>query len=252
MLGTLVKAGFGVLLQVPVVREFAGQATDKVTEILKSHFLDSSYEIGSAFQESYGYALVAIASGLASEQEMQSMWSRLVAGVKKAAESNISKEFSTELQTHYLVPFASTHGLSGAALTQFCEQSIVFCKEIAAQREAVLPLNLFGELDWAELVNQSLSLEVSGLLIERPPLVKLDDKVSDFLQYNGLLGDAMLHFFREQMRRNERVESTLAALQKETVPPALPICGHRGRVCVRNKRAGRVGREKRGVWGAIY
>ncbi|MCK5522607.1 MAG: hypothetical protein KAI83_05665 [Thiomargarita sp.] len=43
----------------------------------------------------------------------------------------------------------------------------------------------------------------------------MDDLVADFFRYEGLLGNALLFFFRECLRRDERLKTTQALLQRE-------------------------------------
>jgi tetratricopeptide (TPR) repeat protein len=46
-------------------------------------------------------------------------------------------------------------------------------------------------------------------------LAPLDDTLAEFLRFEGLLGEAVLFFFRELVRKDDRLEKTQAALQRE-------------------------------------
>jgi serine/threonine protein kinase len=45
----------------------------------------------------------------------------------------------------------------------------------------------------------------------------VDDTLAAFLRFNGLLGDSVLFFFREQFRKDARIQATQTALQQERI-----------------------------------
>jgi hypothetical protein len=115
---SLLKAGLDGLLQLSAVRKISGSAIVKVAGILKSHFLNSSRELGQAWQESYNCAMAAIASGLVSPAQAETLWQRLAALAQQAAESRLSREFSQGLRRDYLQPFARQQGWNDAQTEQ--------------------------------------------------------------------------------------------------------------------------------------
>lgn len=73
------------------------------------------------------------------------------------------------------------------------------------------------EAELATLVTDTGSLSITNLVLEqlsRLALIRsqLDEKFVAFLSFNDLLGTAILFFLHEQLRREPRVETTLAAL----------------------------------------
>jgi len=72
------------------------------------------------------------------------------------------------------------------------------------------------QFDLAALINYQGSLAITqSVLAELQSLTKVDDTLAAFLNQDDLLGKAMLYFFHEIIRKDERVAKTQAALQRE-------------------------------------
>jgi len=67
--------------------------------LLKENFTFNAAEIAKNFQDSYGYALAAISSGLAAPENQRGFWQSLL-------QANVESEFSQRLEPDYLLPFA--------------------------------------------------------------------------------------------------------------------------------------------------
>ena len=214
----LVEAGFGSLLQIPVIRELSGAASDRAVEMLKRHFVYSSNEVAETFQESYSYAMTTISAGLSLQSRPSAgVISRFFSFFQHAGDSRVSKEFSEPMSVQYIRPFAEDHDLSNKQLEAFCVKGAKICKELSAKSEKSLPLRDFPDLKIATLMNKRFSLNVSQSITSRIAQQerKIDPLILDFFEYRGLLGNAVLHFFRERMRQDPRVEATINALRQE-------------------------------------
>ena len=215
-LDAVVKAGISGVLCLPAVQKIAGDATAKVGKILWHHFKDSSHVLAEAFQDSYGCAMAAIAAGLAPEHFSEPFWKTLSAKFKKTIASKVSREFSSQLQEHYLLPFAQQASLNNDDLLAFQQNTYALCQQLLKQRKEILPLTELKENDWATLVHDTFAGDVSAILVEQIQNQQpCDDQIAAFLRCRNLLGDAVLFFFREMLRKNDRVEKTLAELQRE-------------------------------------
>ena len=72
-----------------------------------------------------------------------------------------------------------------------------------------------SEVDLSILINYQGSIAITELILEK--ISPLDNTLADFLRHEELLGKAMLFFFRELMRKDERLYKTQAALQRENL-----------------------------------
>ncbi len=70
-------------------------------------------------------------------------------------------------------------------------------------------------MDLSALINYQASNNLTELILEK--IRPLDKTLADFLRYEDLLGKAMLFFFRELMRKDDRLYKTQAALQRESL-----------------------------------
>lgn len=217
-LGPVVQAGISGLLQIPFVKELSGPLSKKAVSIIEQHFLFDAKSIATAFQESFGYAMAAVGSGLALESSSSSGFVSWFASIlKQMTKEQISKEFSNNLKAHYLAPFCEQQGLSEDVFQTFCYEGASTCKRLSKQNKKLLPLDAFPDMAIASMMREETSMEVSSLLCERikeghpetPPMLL------QFFEAKGLLGAALLHFFREKLRRDERVNKTLNALRQE-------------------------------------
>ncbi len=220
-LTSILKTGLCAALDGPVVGVLAAKVGGKVISILKEHFTFTAYEIAETYQESYGYALAAISAGLAAPDQK-------LAFLQKLTHSKITREFSEQLDQHYLQPFAQQRGIDNQALPALRKRLLDQIKKLAKQpaifQAEPVP---FTESELAASINHTGTLAITELVLEhlqhQPPdfFEKLGFSLEDeeelvaFLRYGELLGNAVLFFFRERLRKDERAEKTLAALQRE-------------------------------------
>ena len=169
----------------------------KVGSVLKGHFTFSASEIATAFQESYEEALAGISAGLGAENLF-----------KKLTKSNLSREFSNQIESHYLKSFAAQHSIPNLR-QNLLSNFEVLSKPIFQDDNK----NHFSESELTALVGDQATDSMTGLILEQ--VGPLDDTLAAFLAYDELLGNAVLFFFREKIREDKRVEASLAALQRE-------------------------------------
>ncbi|MEN8218929.1 MAG: serine/threonine-protein kinase, partial [Pseudomonadota bacterium] len=211
-LQSIIHKTLGAVLNSPFLQTFGAR---DVYKVLKDRFELSTYEMTQAYQNSYAYALSAIAAGLASDESWRSF-------IQKVAQSRVESEFSAQVFSVYLQPFAESEALQAEALQQFRQECIVNCRALAEQKDHLFEFEEFGlsEAELAALL-QDCEIEVlSQLLLEHLQSVAqtaevLNPSLVKFLAYKNLLGHAVLFFLREQLRDNPRFERTLAALRQE-------------------------------------
>ncbi|MCK5522289.1 MAG: tetratricopeptide repeat protein [Thiomargarita sp.] len=200
---TLLQSLFGSLLDSPAVVEIASQAGKNALSLIQKHFTYSAYEISKAYQDSYGYALGAIRVGVAAPD-------KTFAFTDKIFQSKITREFAAKIEKHYFQPFAEKR--NGEALSSFRKQLIDNIK-VLSKRTEKFQFEKVTEEDLVALINPQKTIAITDLVIEQ--IAPLDDLVADFFRYEGLLGNALLFFFRECLRRDERLKTTQALLQRE-------------------------------------
>jgi tetratricopeptide (TPR) repeat protein len=202
---TLLQSLFGSLLDSPAVVEIASQAGSKALTLIREHFTYTAYEISKAYQDSYGYALGAIRVGLAAPDKP-------LAFTDKIFQSKITREFAAQIDHHYLKPFAAKRGVNTEALSPLRKQLVDNIKDLSKRAEQ-FQFEQVTEEDLAALINYQGTIAITDLVIEQ--IAPLDDMVAEFLRHEGLLGNALVFFFRERIRRDERLKTTQAVLQRE-------------------------------------
>ena len=206
-LKNIIKTGISTLVNSTVINVLAQRSTDKVISIVQEHFTLSAYEIANAYQTSYSYALSAISVGLAAPEQKLFFFQEI-------AHSNLEQEFFDQIEPHYFQSFALERDLQNEALPrlriQFIEQIQTLAKQPAIFQADDVPL---PESELAELLNYQDTSAMTDLVLEQ--LKNIDENLAAFFHYNNLLGNAILFFFREILRKDERVAKTLAALQRE-------------------------------------
>ncbi len=202
---TLLQSLFGSLLDSPAVVEIASQAGAKALSLVREHFTYSAVQISKAYQDSYGYALGSIRVGLAAPDKFFALTDEIF-------QSKITREFAAQIEKHYFLPFAEKQGIKSDALSPLRKQLIENVKDLS-KRADQFQFEEVTEEDLSALINYRGTIAITDLVIEQ--IVPLDDTVADFLRYEGLLGNALLFFFRERLRRDERLKTTQAALQDE-------------------------------------
>ncbi len=218
-LTSLLKTGLCAALA--VVDVLAAKVGGKVISILKEHFTFTAYEIAETYQESYGYALAAISAGLAAPDQK-------LAFLQKLTHSKITREFSEQLDQHYLQPFAQQRGIDNQALPALRKRLLDKIKKLAKQpaifqaepvpfteSELAASINHTGTLAITELVLEHLQHQPHDFFEKLGFSLEDEEELVAFLRYGELLGNAVLFFFRERLRKDERAEKTLAALQRE-------------------------------------
>jgi serine/threonine protein kinase len=212
-LPTLIQTGLSTLLDSTIVETLAENAKEKAVSVLVEHFTFTAYEITKAYQDSFGDALAAICVGLAAPDQKSAF-------LQKFLHSKITREFAEQIEVNYLQPFAVHHfgGVQSEALSDFRKQSIEQLKKFAKNKDQLFQVEKITEEDLAALITYKGTVAITDLVLEQMQrIAPVDNTLAAFLRYDDLLGKAMRFFFHEQMRQDERVEKTLAALQREAL-----------------------------------
>jgi formylglycine-generating enzyme required for sulfatase activity len=207
---TLIQTGLRTILGGAIIEILAEKAGNKAIDILKKHFSFSADEIANTFQTSYGYALGAISAGLAAPEQK-------LAFLQKLTKSKLSREFSDPIEQHYLRPFTTQRGLSDEALPALRAQLIKQINELKTWPPIFVgekrPLT---EAELAAVISHQQSLAITDLVLAQlQSVATLDETLAAFFGYQELLGNAILHFFVEQLRNEPRTQTTFAVLQRE-------------------------------------
>jgi serine/threonine protein kinase len=207
---TLTQILFGSLLDNPTAVEIASKAGEKALFLIREHFTYSAYQITSATQQSFSYALGAISIGVAAADNKLGF-------TQKIFNAKITREFAEQIDHHYLQPFTKeVQRVSVADLADFREQTVKALKHFAKHKDELFQIKEITEEDLAALISYRDTFAISDLVLEQMRrIAPVDDTLAAFLRFDGLLGDAVLFFFRELIRQDERLEKTQAALQRE-------------------------------------
>jgi serine/threonine protein kinase len=206
----IIRQGLSNLLNSSIIEILSDMpGVSKAVDLLKENFTFTAAEIAQNFQESYGYALSAISSGLAAPENQRGFW-------KSLFQANVKSEFSQQFESDYLLPFSKQEGFSDEKISAFRQTAIAQCQEMATltlfQGENVS----FSEKELASFVTANGTDSMTDLVIE---LVQnqqnWDKQVIALLQFKDLFGNALLFFLHEQLRKVPRFENTLAAFQRE-------------------------------------
>ncbi|OAD20590.1 hypothetical protein THIOM_003698, partial [Candidatus Thiomargarita nelsonii] len=96
------------------------------------------------------------------------------------------------------------------------KQAVKALKFFAKHKEKIFQIEKITEEDLAALISYRDTFAITDLVLEQMQrLAPLDDTLAEFLRFEGLLGEAVLFFFRELVRKDDRLEKTQAALQRE-------------------------------------
>jgi formylglycine-generating enzyme required for sulfatase activity/tetratricopeptide (TPR) repeat protein len=209
-LSTLIQKGISAALDSPVVDILAQEAGGKVVSILREHFNFTPYEIAQTYQASYGYALAAISAGLAAPDQK-------LAFLQKLTKSALTREFSEQIDSHYLQPFAAQRGILHAGLPELRKQFIEQLQELSKQPPIFQAEKTpFTETELAAIIHSEGALAITDLVLEQLRRgAPLDNTLEAFFRHNELLGNAVLYFFRAQLQKDARADNTFAALQRE-------------------------------------
>ena len=203
-ISTIIKTGLSILLDNPIIVEGAQK---QALEIIKTHFTYSADEIFQAYQDSYAYSITAITAGLAAPDK------KLLAIIKKFLYSKVTREFAEPIERNYFQAFAKNRGVPANDFSALRQQLIEELQKIAK----VTWFKIETDIDLSALINYQASNNLTELILEKISPLPLDETLADFLRYEDLLGKAMLFFFRELMRKDDRLYKTQAALQRENL-----------------------------------
>jgi len=202
---TLTQILLGSLLDNPVVVELASSVGKKAFSIAKEYFTYGADQITIAYQDGFGYAVVAISVGVKTPSQTIT---------QKIFNAKITREFAEKIEQHYLQPFTQTHSIE--SLPDFRKQAVKALKFFAKHKEKIFEIEKITEEDLAALISYRDTFAITDLVLEQMQrLTPLDDTLAEFLRFEGLLGEAVLFFFRELVRKDDRLEKTQAALQRE-------------------------------------
>ena len=206
----ILRKGLSTLLKSHIIEILADvPGFNKAVDLLKENFMFTAAEIAKNFQDSYGYALAAIGSGLVPLENQRGFW-------KSLFQANVEGEFSQRLEQDYLLPFARQEDLSDDNLFAFRESAVAQCQQMATLTLFQGDNVLFSEKELASFVSESGVGSMTDLVLELVQAQEtLDEQVIAFLQFEELLGNALLFFLYEQLRKEPRFQNTLAALQHE-------------------------------------
>lgn len=211
MLQALVEGGVWSLFQIPAMESLSRVAGGKAIDLFKECFVFSSEELQGALRESAQASLATIASGVRAEKH-RSLFQDLI----PKAKAKVAKEFEETLQANYIKPFAAKHKLAGPSLGAFYDQAREACILFAEDVDLWFPQDEIEPPNWSRLLQTTKAPQLTFLLVQEIQRIHPDsERVLQFLAFNELLGDALLHFFQEELRRNERVRTTLDRLQME-------------------------------------
>jgi hypothetical protein len=204
---SLIQTLLGSLLDSPIVESLAAKAGEKAISTIKAHFTLSAQQMSTAYQDSYGYTLVAISVGVAAPSQSLA---------QKIFNSKISREFAEQIDRHYLQPFAKQHGLSTQDLPAFRLTAAKSLKDFAKHKDKIFQFEQITDDDLMALISYRDTSAITDLVLEQMQrITPLDDTLAAFLRFDGQLGDGVLFFFRELIRKDDRLEKTQAALQRE-------------------------------------
>jgi len=206
----ILRKGLSTLLKSNIIEILADvPGFNKAIDLLKENFTFTAAEIAKNFQDSYSYALAAIGSGLVLAENQRGFW-------KSLFKANVEMEFSQRLEQDYLLPFARQQNLSEDNLFALRKSAIAQCQQMATLTLFQADDVLFSEKELARFVSESGAGSMTDLVLELVQSQEtLDEGVMALLQFEELLGNALLFFLYEQLRKEPRFESTLAALQHE-------------------------------------
>lgn len=211
--GALVTAGMTTVLDLHVVGILCGDSWEKNLEQLRDHLTLTGSDLAVASQGCLASAAGAIALGLAPEEEARSLLSRLLGTVRNAS---VTRSYAARVRETYLDPFVAERALAGEALSGLTFDAIRACQTLSRDAPTLLPVSRFEELDVVQALQDGKGGDATAFLLALvedgaalPPLVR------DLLAARSLLGDAFLYFMREKLRKDPRVERTLAYFERQ-------------------------------------
>lgn len=200
------------LLHIPVVKAASNTALDKAGSIIQKHFLFNGNEMFDAFQNSFKYALSAIAASLVSDATLSF----------KVKNSAIVKSFAKQIQSDYLNSFQKSNRNLNLELDEMSQIALLLAKNV----DKVVFVEDFVQPSIPSLLKEDSKHVLSAILINliRAYLVNTKlakSKVTEvtllFMEWKGLVAKATNYFFYESLRNDQRVRDTFNALQNEGI-----------------------------------
>jgi tetratricopeptide (TPR) repeat protein len=209
-LPSLTQTLFGALLDSPALVEVTARVLEKAIPIIQEHFTFTADEITSAYQDACRYSFVAISIGLDAPDSL----------IKKLRHSKITREFAKQIEENYYKPFTQEFGVQRFSFVKSNGvQRFSFVKPLqkwAKKTDKLFKIKEITENDLSALIGQRKTIAISDLILAQMEKIEhVDDRLAAFLRFKGLLGDSVLFFFREQFRKDARVQATQTALQQE-------------------------------------
>jgi hypothetical protein len=200
-LPTLIKSGFSIILG-----DILTDNTDKALSILQQHFTFIADEITKAYQDSYGNSIIAITVGLSAPEQKLFF-------VQKFRHSKITRDFADTIEDNYFQPFIQQQTNKAEDLRK---QFINELDNLIKYKDKLFQFNQFEEQDLAALINSQGSVAITDLVLEEiKQFATVDKTLAAFLCQQDLLGKAILYFFHDIIRQDDRVAKIQAALQRE-------------------------------------
>ncbi|RKZ81803.1 MAG: hypothetical protein DRR19_21665, partial [Candidatus Parabeggiatoa sp. nov. 1] len=202
----LTQVLLGSLLDSPAIVELGSKAGGKALAIIKTHFADSAFLLAEGYQNAYRYALVAISVGVADDK---------IAFTQKIFNAKITREFAEQIESHYFQAFIQASRVQ-VNLALLRKQIVKALKTFAKHKDNLFQIEEITEEDLAAFISYRDTFAITDLVLaQMQQMAPVDDTLAAFLRYDNLLGDAILFFFRELIRQDERLDKTQAALQRE-------------------------------------
>jgi serine/threonine protein kinase len=131
--------------------------------------------------------------------------------------AKITREFAEKIEAQYLQPFVNQVDQdSPFVLADFRQQSAKSLKRFAKHKDQIFQIDEITDEELSALISYRDTFAITDLVLAQMEQIEpLDNTLAAFLRYEELLGDALLFFFRESLRTDDRLEKTQAALQRE-------------------------------------
>ncbi|MCB1809777.1 MAG: hypothetical protein KDJ99_32815, partial [Candidatus Competibacteraceae bacterium] len=215
-LSKLLQNSVSAVLDGPLLRAVAGDVIGEGISLVASplyttvrnHFTLSGKELGMALQDSFGRGVSAIGAELGGGP------------LRNLLRSKLEREIRGQIRTTYFDPYATTHGLDDERKRALQNAIALTCGQLVQARQRILSAEHFPEPDIAALFTAAADTESSMLLAQIEATLgieSLSDEVRAFFSSSGVLDQAVFFFLRETLRRDERVERTLNALQQQGI-----------------------------------
>ena len=139
----------------------------------------------------------------------------------KLGKNRLHKEITTSFNDQFLNPFITEKKLSTEEIKSLALNCSSYCKLLASSADMVLPLTEVSEVTIEDLLLTGrdlkgaedllkLNMTATAELIERIRLIEdIPTLFCDLLAYKGLLLGAIVFFFNERIKSDERVRSIL-------------------------------------------